>query len=169
LGAVVNPINFRLSAREVALILNDSGAVALFCHTDFSHLAAGSASECPGLGHVVWIGRGERPALHAVSVAYEAALGASVVDAALRVESGVDDLAHLYYTSGTTGKPKGVMLTHGNVMFHALAAIAELGLSDADTWAHVAPMFHLADAWATFALTWVGGKHVFVPYFNSAT
>src|SRR5262249_38845697 len=87
LGAVVNPINFRLSAREVALILNDSGAVALFCHTDFSHLAAGSASECPGLGHVVWIGGGERPALHAVSVAYEAALDAGVVDAALRVES----------------------------------------------------------------------------------
>ena len=169
LGAVVNPINFRLSTREVALILNDSGAVALFCHTDFSHLATGSAPECPGLAHVLWIGQGEQPALNTESAAYEYALEAGVVDAALRAESGVDDLAHLYYTSGTTGKPKGVMLTHGNVMFHALAAIADLGLSDADTWAHVAPMFHLADAWATFALTWVGGKHVFVPYFNSAT
>jgi acyl-CoA synthetase (AMP-forming)/AMP-acid ligase II len=168
LGAVVNPVNVRLSAREVALILNDSGAVALFCHTDFSQLAAGSVPECPRLQHVIWIGAGDRAVLNKEPVAYEEALAAGVVDVVLKTETAIGDLAHLYYTSGTTGKPKGVMLTHGNVMFHALAAIADLGLSDADTWAHVAPMFHLADAWATFALTWAGGKHVFLPYFNSA-
>jgi acyl-CoA synthetase (AMP-forming)/AMP-acid ligase II len=60
------------------------------------------------------------------------------------------------------------MLTHHNVWTHALAAIAELQLSDRDTWAHVAPMFHLADAWATFAITWVGGCHVMVPKFDAA-
>jgi len=75
-------------------------------------------------------------------------------------------VAQLYYTSGTTGRPKGVMLTHKNVKSHALGTIAELHLTDSDNWFHVAPLFHLADAWATFAITWVGGKHVILPSFE---
>jgi acyl-CoA synthetase (AMP-forming)/AMP-acid ligase II len=74
-------------------------------------------------------------------------------------------VAHLYYTSGTTGRPKGVMLSHDNVATHALAAVRELSLSASDRWAHIAPMFHLADAWATFAITAVQGTHVFLPKF----
>ncbi len=74
--------------------------------------------------------------------------------------------AQLYYTSGTTGSPKGVVLTHENVCTHALAAVKELGLNNTDTWAHIAPMFHLADAWATFAITAVHGCHVFLPQFT---
>lgn len=78
-----------------------------------------------------------------------------------------DQPAQLYYTSGTTGSAKGVVLTHDNVCTHALAAIDELGLNDADTWAHIAPMFHLADAWATFAITAVAGNHAFLPEFTT--
>jgi acyl-CoA synthetase (AMP-forming)/AMP-acid ligase II len=92
---------------------------------------------------------------------------AAPADAFLPVTTPSDHVAHLYYTSGTTGHPKGVMLTHRNVWTHALAAIAELSLSERDTWAHVAPMFHLADAWATFAITWVGGRHVMLPRFEA--
>jgi acyl-CoA synthetase (AMP-forming)/AMP-acid ligase II len=78
------------------------------------------------------------------------------------------DAAHLYYTSGSTGTPKGVVLTHGNVVAHARLAAAALGLSADDAWLHAAPMFHLADAWATFAVTLVGGVHRFVPRFEEA-
>jgi len=60
-----------------------------------------------------------------------------------------------------------VMLTHKNVKSHALGTIAELHLTDRDHWFHVAPLFHLADAWATFAMTWVGGKHVILPSFDA--
>jgi len=59
------------------------------------------------------------------------------------------------------------MLTHKNVKSHALGTIAELGLRERDHWFHVAPLFHLADAWATFAITWVGGKHVMLPRFEA--
>lgn len=78
-----------------------------------------------------------------------------------------DEPAQLYYTSGTTGSPKGVVLTHRNVCTHAASAIRELELTEHDTWSHVAPMFHLADAWATFAITAVAGTHVFLPTFTA--
>jgi len=78
-----------------------------------------------------------------------------------------DDIAQLYYTSGTTGRPKGVMLSHKNVATHALGTIAEIHLIDCDVWVHVAPLFHLADAWATWAVTWVGGTHVLVREFDA--
>jgi len=75
-------------------------------------------------------------------------------------------VAQLYFTSGTTGRPKGVMLTHGNIGTHAQGTISELGLSASDVWLHAAPMFHLADAWATLAITQAGGRHVFAPRFE---
>ena len=80
-----------------------------------------------------------------------------------------EDIAQIYYTSGTTGRPKGVMLSHKNVMTHALGAIAEIHLTDSDVWIHVAPLFHLADAWATWAITWIGGTHVLVREFDAKT
>jgi acyl-CoA synthetase (AMP-forming)/AMP-acid ligase II len=58
------------------------------------------------------------------------------------------------------------MLTHKNVKSHALGTLADLHLTDSDHWFHVAPLFHLADAWATFAITWAGGKHVVQPAFD---
>lgn len=77
-------------------------------------------------------------------------------------------LAQLYFTSGTTGAPKGVMLTHGNLVAHALAAIQEFELTGRDVWGHIAPMFHLADAWAVGAITAAGGCHTFLPRFEGA-
>ena len=82
------------------------------------------------------------------------------------VDVAEQDIAQIYYTSGTTGRPKGVMLTHKNVTVHALGTIAELHLTDRDVWLHAAPLFHLADAWATWAVTWVGGTHVLVGEFD---
>jgi acyl-CoA synthetase (AMP-forming)/AMP-acid ligase II len=78
------------------------------------------------------------------------------------------DPAHLYFTSGSTGTPKGVVLTHGNVTSHAALARAALGIGEDDVWLHAAPMFHLADAWATFSVSLAGGVHRFVPRFDAA-
>ena len=140
-GATLVSLNTRLTAAEQGEILRHSGAR---CIVHDGHHAARAAELRPP----------------AFVVPDE---GLRELDLSL---AGADDPAQLYYTSGTTGAPKGVILTHRNVVTHARTAIAELDLTERDTWAHIAPMFHLADAWATFAITAVGGAHVFLPQFS---
>lgn len=143
LGAILVSLNTRLSQSELRDILADSG-------TKLVVVGEGLAIEQSAL-----------PCLPADSPGLEA-------HGFVPVDNAEADVAQLYYTSGTTGRPKGVMLTHGNVGTHALAAVAELGLVETDTWAHIAPMFHLADAWAVFAITWVGGRHVLLDRFEAS-
>jgi fatty-acyl-CoA synthase len=165
LGAILNPLNIRLSPQELAFILKDSGAEVLIASRHF----AGSVNSLGDLEvkirHVICTGQGEDITPFR-TLEYEEAIEKQVFKAPPVEEISDDDIAHLYYTSGTTGTPKGVMLTHANVCTHALATIAELRLNDTDRWIHVAPLFHLADAWATFAITWVGATHVTVPDFE---
>lgn len=167
LGAVLNPVNFRLAPGEMSFILQDSGAELLLAHTDFAQNIQKALQDCPQVRHLIWIGDGDKPQVAVNAEDYETALEGQESTLPDSPEIKSDDLAHLYYTSGTTGKPKGVMLTHDNVGCHALSAVAELTITDADTWIHVAPLFHLADAWATFAVTWVGGRHICTPYFEA--
>lgn len=146
-GAVLCPLNTRLGRPELEAILEQAAPRVLVADAAHRELAR------------VLLG----PGTHLVDAEAERAARPTWRP----VTRSADDLAQLYFTSGTTGRPKGVMLTHGNVAAHALAAVAELRLDEADVWAHVAPMFHLADAWATFAVTWVGGRHVFLPHFEA--
>ncbi|MBK7876699.1 MAG: long-chain-fatty-acid--CoA ligase [Planctomycetes bacterium] len=168
-GAVLNPLNVRLVARELREILADCGARLLIADSGFAELLREVVAAPTAVEHVLWIGAEgstgapERGASLERSIAAELERGAG---AWTPDTVAGDALAHLYYTSGTTGRAKGVMLTHRNVSVHALATLFELGLGERDTWAHVAPMFHLADAWATFAITWAGGRHVVLPRFE---
>ncbi len=147
-GAVLVPLHLRLRAEDLRRVLDHAGAVAVLCETSHAH-------EASTLG---------RP----VVLLDDPALARASIPPAPLVPRAPSDPAHLYYTSGSTGRPKGVVLTHGNVVSHARLAARALGLSDRDVWLHAAPMFHLADAWATFAVTLVGGLHRFVPRFDAA-
>ncbi len=166
IGAILCPLNYRLSAREIAFIFRDCGAKWLLAGNYFASLVKDILDEENSLEGVIWIGEAPSISMEISSHEYENAINthsghfqpASIQE---------DALAHLYYTSGTTGQPKGVMLTHKNVCLHALGTIAELKLTDSDIWGHIAPMFHLADAWATFAITWIGGRHVMVNRFDA--
>jgi len=157
MGAALVPINYRLSPREIAFILEDSESQLLIASPDVKAIGEEIRGSVEGISEILFSGRGG---------SYEDFLSKSSGEPPPPVAMDGTDLAQIYYTSGTTGRPKGVMLSHGNVASHALGTIAEFHLTDSDVWIHVAPMFHLADAWSTWAITWVGGTHVMVPHFE---
>jgi acyl transferase domain-containing protein/acyl-CoA synthetase (AMP-forming)/AMP-acid ligase II/NADPH:quinone reductase-like Zn-dependent oxidoreductase/acyl carrier protein len=74
---------------------------------------------------------------------------------------------HLYFTSGTTGRPKMVQLSQAAVAAHALGCIHEHNLTREDVWLHAAPLFHLVDAFAVYSVTLVGGRHTLLPSFTA--
>jgi acyl-CoA synthetase (AMP-forming)/AMP-acid ligase II len=166
LGAILVPLNHRLAPPELADILVDAGARALLFRSRFHAAVARLRADVPTLALRIALDATPVPVEGALDYEDLLAAGGPAFPLAPR---GDDAVAHLYYTSGTTGRPKGVMLTHRNVATHALGTLAELQLTDADVWGHVAPMFHLADAWAVFAITWVGGRHVILPTFEAGT
>lgn len=167
LGLILVPLNFRLTAQELGGILTDSGSRLLIAQEGFRDKAWALLGAVPALETMVWSHRAEGAVLGKDEYDYEDLILNQEETPVLDLALADNEVAHLYYTSGTTGRPKGVMLTHKNVKSHALGAIAELHLTDRDRWLHVAPLFHLADAWATFAITWAGGKHVIMPSFDA--
>ncbi len=165
-GAVSVPINYRLSPREIAFILQDSESRILIADSTFKNQIDPIRKEMPAVEKILWAGE-NRMSDRVVDLNYERALAGMDSSPLPEPLTNEEDTAQIYYTSGTTGRPKGVMLSHKNVSTHALGTIAEIHLTDEDVWIHVAPLFHLADAWATWAVTWVGGTHVLVREFDA--
>jgi acyl-CoA synthetase (AMP-forming)/AMP-acid ligase II len=166
LDAVLVALNTRLLASELHAIVADAQACVLACDAALLPVANEMVAGTPVRALLVLddVAGNDLPASVRV-LAYADAL--RMAPAPPGPGRGGDQLAHLYYTSGTTGQPKGVMLSHRAVCAHAMMTVAELGLNEGDVWGHFAPMFHLADAWATFAITQAGGRHVMVPRFSA--
>jgi len=166
IGAISVPLNYRLSPREIAFILKDSESRILIADSMFKNQVDPIRGEIRGIERILWTG-GLQELNNPIDLNYEKVLEQAEFSALPDPPINGEDIAQIYYTSGTTGRPKGVMLSHKNVATHALGTIAEIHLKDCDVWIHVAPLFHLADAWATWAVTWVGGTHVLVREFDA--
>jgi long-chain acyl-CoA synthetase len=83
-------------------------------------------------------------------------------------ERGGDDLAALFYTGGTTGRAKGVMLSHANLMSNAMTAMVNLGIRHGSVHLHVSPLFHMAGGSRVFTTTVAGATHAVIPRFEPA-
>jgi long-chain acyl-CoA synthetase len=160
LGAAMVPVNTRLATPEVQYILEDSGARVLFIDGAMKAHAAALAGQMPTVEAMFYLDDDAPPA--GMRPYEELVAAPAIADAS----AGGDTLAGLFYTGGTTGKSKGVMLSHNNIVWNAMNAIAGFHFDHAMTWIHSAPMFHLADGGATFGVTACGGRHVFVPRFD---
>jgi fatty-acyl-CoA synthase len=165
LGAVLVPLNPRLSPGEIRWVLEDSEAVLAVAEPGLFMSLVPVVKRLPRLRRILWTGP-VPPFQDPLFSDFE-----EIISTALPAPSpaGAEDAnspAHLYYTSGSTGTPKGVILTRRNLAAHVECVLPELGLDRETGWAHIAPMFHLADAWAVWAVTAAGGTHSFLPEFG---
>jgi long-chain acyl-CoA synthetase len=162
MGAAIVPLNIRLARPEIVFILNDSDAKVLVVDKTFASYIAGRDT-VPSVESVIYNGE----VTPADMINFEdVVIGGSHMQETVDQEMDDDDLAGLFYTGGTTGRAKGVMLSHKNIVSNAVNALLATGYNQRDTWLHAAPMFHLADVGSVFALTMVGARHVFIPMFN---
>ncbi len=138
-GGVVNPVNIRWSAPEVAYSLDDCDTRVLIVDDAFAPMVAALRERSASLRTVIYCGRGAVPE---DMLGYEALMAAAdPVDDALRRG---EDLAAVMYTGGTTGRPKGVMLSHTNLGINGLSSMAAVPRGPGNTSLVAAPMFHVA-------------------------
>ncbi len=164
-GAVLNPINIRLAPHEIEYILGHAASKVVFFHRDFAPLVEAIAPRLtPRPTFVELDGEHGEPGPIA-DHEYEALLASGSPDPR---HPDIDEnaLAELFYTSGTTGLPKGVAMTHRELYLHSLAAQIGLGFTEDDVVLHVVPLFHV-NGWGTpHFLTMIGGRHVMLRRFD---
>lgn len=159
-GGVIVPGNVRWALAEHIYAMTDCGARFLMVDATFAGLAAPLADACD-LAATVFLDDGVAPA-GTVSAR-------RMIEDASPMEDACgegDELVGLFYTGGTTGRSKGVMLSHRNLVSNALCSNSMVPYRDATVFLHSPPMFHLADAAAIVGVTMVGGTHAIVPFFT---
>jgi fatty-acyl-CoA synthase len=159
IGAVLVPINFRLTPEDFAYIVGHSGATVLCVHAEYREAVDGIR---PSLGDVrLFIELGGQPGEPAPSgwLAYEALLDeADTPFVPVKVDERA--LLTINYTSGTTSRPKGVMITHRNAYMNSVGTLIHLPMTCRDRYLWTLPMFH-ANGWTfTWTVTAVGAAHI---------
>ncbi len=164
-GAVLLPLNFRLAAGELGYVLNDAGASLLFVEKQFLGQLESFRRDIPGVRMFCQLdGAPEAPWLAPDN--YEDLLAAATPHRAEIASIDENALAELFYTSGTSANPKGVMLTHRNVYLHALHVCLAFQIENGAIELHTIPLFH-ANGWGiAHFLTLLGGKHVMIQRFD---
>jgi long-chain acyl-CoA synthetase len=160
-GGVFVPVNTRLAVPEIAYWLNDSGTEVLFLDDHFSALAPKLRNQLENVREWVHLGDGAPPTgFHSFEQLIEGH------QPSREVERGGADLAGLFYTGGTTGRSKGVMLSHHNLISNALHMLTPLDWRQNDVFLHSAPMFHLADGTLTFCSATLAASNCFIEAFD---
>jgi fatty-acyl-CoA synthase len=162
-GLVLLPLNVRQRPQDFVYILTDAKAKALIAGPEFADGAFKLKEALPGLEHLILIGDDVPVGAHS----YEQLLANASAEAIDYTHIDDDAVAELFYTSGTTGRPKGVELTHRNLYLHGLCCIPPLGLSDRDVFlVGTVPLFHV-NAWgAPHWITAIGARMVVTPRFD---
>lgn len=164
-GAVLLPLNIRLTPNELAYILNDSGAKVLLFQEQFSPMVEGFHRELQSVKKFVGLDHAAAQSW-AVQQSYEDLISAAAPYHRDIMQVDENALAELFYTSGTSANPKGVMLTHRNIYLHALNVIVVFNTGSDTVELHTIPLFH-ANGWGVaHSLTLVGATHVMISKFD---
>jgi len=162
IGAVLVPVNYRLTADDFVYIVNHSGASVVCVDQDYLDTVDGVRDQMPDVAHFVAL-RGARDGW----LDYEAAIAAAGPGFA-RPEIGERDLLTINYTSGTTARPKGVMITHRNAAMNTIGTLLHLPIAVGERYLWTLPMFH-ANGWTyTWTVTAAGATHICLPKVEPA-
>lgn len=159
IGAILVPINYRLIADDFAYIIEHSGATVVCVHSDYLADVERIRHQLPAVKHVVALEGLTDSLREAGWLDYETML-ANAPETFTRSSIAEDDLLTINYTSGTTSRPKGVMITHRNAYMNVVGTLIHISMSPADRYLWTLPMFH-ANGWTfVWTVTAVGGTHV---------
>jgi acyl-CoA synthetase (AMP-forming)/AMP-acid ligase II len=162
-GAVLVPINYRLAAEEFAYIVNHSGASVVCVAAEYLDAVDSVRDQMPGVRHFVALDGGRDGWLD-----YEAALAAAA-PVPLSLPGDERDLLTINYTSGTTARPKGVMITHRNAAMNTIGTLLHLPIGVGQRYLWTLPMFH-ANGWTyPWTVTAAAGVHVCLRKVEPAT
>jgi fatty-acyl-CoA synthase len=173
IGAVLVPLNFRLVADDFRYLIQHSGATVVCAGADHMAAVESIRGDLKDVKHFValdstsaqgaTVDKGPAGWLDYESLVRDA--GASFT----RPNIGERDLLTINYTSGTTSRPKGVMITHRNAWMNCVGMLTHTPMTPADTYLWTLPMFH-ANGWTfTWTVTAAGAKHVCLPKFDGPT
>lgn len=160
LGAILVPLNTRLAEAEWRYMLEDSGAIALITEEQYAAQACRLKAVVGSLQEVVCSGREAEGLRSWTELAF---LDASETT---DTEPGLEQDLYILYTSGTTGKPKGAVITHNNFLWNAINAQVSGGFCGDDVVYYGLPLFHGAAMGGCFATLLLGGKVVLRPRFD---
>jgi len=160
-GGAVVPLNTRWTVKENSYSLNDSGTKILLVDDAFLQQVEGLKAEGVPIEHFIYIGEQACPE---GLLDYEKLIAET--DPVVDSYRHDDDLAGIFYTGGTTGFPKGAMLTHKSLWTSSVSIAVETGVNEEDVYLHAGPMFHLADGAFSNASLLVGASHCFLPAFT---
>ena len=153
LGAVMVPVNYRLTADDFRYVISHSGASVVCAHRDYLDAVESIRGDLPTVRLFVALEGGRNGWLD-----YEAALAEAAGPAPVPIQES--DLLTINYTSGTTSRPKGVMITHRNAWMNSIGTLLHLPMTSADRYLWTLPMFH-ANGWTfVWTVTAVGATHV---------
>src|SRR5438034_505841 len=163
-GAVLVPINYRLTADDFVYITSHSGAKVLCVHPDYLDVVDGVRGRLTGVEQFISLGSaGGRKGWQE----YESLLAKSGPRFD-RPDLAENDLLALNYTRGTTARPKGVMITHRNAWMNVMDTLVHFHITVDDTYLWTLPMFH-ANGWTfVWIITAAGGRHICLPKVEPA-
>jgi long-chain acyl-CoA synthetase len=164
-GAVVSPMNPSYREREIEYQLGDSEAIAAVVHADIVPLVDAVRGRLPGLKHVISIGGGEPKAATRIERFAELVAGQPATPLP-PIEIALDDLVALPYSSGTTGLPKGAMISHRNLVTNNIQFIACMRLREVDRLIIFLPFYHIYGAMLMGASVYAGATAVLMERFE---
>jgi long-chain acyl-CoA synthetase len=166
LGALAGPVNSLLKPEEVAYVVGNSEAKLMLVHTEFLPKVEGLREETPTLRDVVEFDDYDRATS---DFGADADTGGDAGKGLPSSSLARDDEAIIIYTSGTTGRPKGCLLTHGNLIANARQIAEWLGFNEDDRLLSIMPLFHMnAVSVTTMSALYAGGSTVVSPRFSAS-